>query len=64
MDGRIEPEDFAGTEFQDVREKFACCVKFMPPRLLWEAIMLKWFEWNGHFSSRRRIRPATPYSDE
>ena len=60
----VEPREFAGTEFQDVREKFACCVKFMPPGLLQEAIMLKWFEWNGPFSSWRPIRPATPYFDE
>jgi hypothetical protein len=51
-------------EFKDVCEKFACCVKFMPPRLLREAIMLKWFERNGPFSGRRLIRPATPYFDE
>jgi hypothetical protein len=30
-DGIIE---FAGTDFRDVREKFACWVKFMPPLLL------------------------------
>ena len=38
--------EFAGTDFQDVREKFACWVKFMPPRLLFEAIIGERFAWS------------------
>ena len=30
--------------FQDVCEKFECCVKFMPPRLLFEAIIVERFD--------------------
>ena len=41
--------EFAGTDFQDVREKFACCVKFMPPRLPFEAIIGERFEWSERF---------------
>jgi hypothetical protein len=41
--------EFAGTDFQDVCEKFACQVKFMPPRLPFEAIIGERFEWSERF---------------
>ncbi len=32
-DAWAETPGLAGTDFRDVCEKFACCVKFMPPRI-------------------------------
>jgi hypothetical protein len=45
--------EFAGTDFQEVREKFACQVKFMPPRSPFEAIIGERFGWSERFRNRR-----------
>jgi hypothetical protein len=45
--------EFAGTDFGEVREKFTFWVKFMPPRLLSEAIIRERFPWSEHFRNWR-----------
>jgi hypothetical protein len=41
--------EFAGTDFQEVCEKIACQVKFMPPQLPFEAIIGERVGWSERF---------------
>jgi hypothetical protein len=52
MNGVLVAE-FAGTDFQEVREKFVCWVKFMPPQSPFEAIIGERVGWSERFRDWR-----------